>query len=104
MFKQLDQVVILKTSSIRWMSAPKGNATTPDGIWTVIGVVDTDLVISKDTTIIRIPYTDAKVVASYSLEIVKKKIGEMNGYQEAKQKRRGRKLGQERFKKEDESG
>lgn len=69
-FQQLDKVKIVTTTNVSWLSAPPGNATSPKGIWTVVGILGNELMISKDSTIIKIPIYDVIKVGGYGSETI----------------------------------
>ena len=50
------------------MSAPKGQAPNPNGVWSIVGFVGTDVLASKDGAIIKVPVNDVAKVASYSTD------------------------------------
>jgi hypothetical protein len=68
MFKQLDIVQILTTRGIKYLSGPEGHATSPQGNWSIVGFVGSEAVLSKENTLVKVPLTDIKKVASYSVE------------------------------------
>lgn len=78
-FQQLDQVMVLRVDGVKWLSAPSGNAASPQGIWSVAGILGQDLVLARDRTLIRIPYSDVRLVARYNPKHILTKLGEI-GY------------------------
>ena len=86
LFKQCDAVTINTTKNVKWLSAPPGNATDPNGIWSVIGIVTDKLMLAKERTVICIPYSDVKLVASYDLEGTLKNMNEASIYGKEKDK------------------
>tara|TARA_R100001244_G_scaffold25113_2_gene25416 strand:- start:76737 stop:77024 length:288 start_codon:yes stop_codon:yes gene_type:complete len=74
MFNQFDVVQLSTTKGIRFLSGPQGGATDPHGNWSIIGFVELDAIIAKDTTIVRVPVADLKKVASYNLDSFMSKI------------------------------
>ena len=64
MFKHRDIVQILTTKRIRYLSGPSGQPASPHGNWSIIGFVESDVLISKGKTLVRVPLTDIKKVAS----------------------------------------
>jgi len=72
--EQFDVVQIVKQDHVKYLSAPQGAATKPDGHWTITGFVEGDALISKQDTIIRIPVSDIRPVAKYDLENFEKKL------------------------------
>lgn len=66
--KQLDLVEILTTRNVSYLSARPGQGPSPQGQWTVIGIIEgEDILISKDEAIVRIPLVDVRKVGSYSI-------------------------------------
>lgn len=68
MFYQFDVVQLSTTKGVRFLSGPQGGAADPHGNWSIIGFVELDAIIAKDTTIVRAPVADLKKVASYNLD------------------------------------
>lgn len=50
------------------MSSPAGKATTPQGNWIVTGFIKNEVVATKEGTIIKVPISDIRKVASYSID------------------------------------
>jgi len=66
-FNQFDVVRLLTVRNIRFVSGPAGRITSPQGEWSVVGFVDGEALLAKQTTIIRVPVTDITIVARYDL-------------------------------------
>ncbi len=64
---RFDQVRLLTTRNVSYLSAPPGMHLDPKGIWSVIGAVGNDLLLAKKQTIIRIPSEDVKVLADFDV-------------------------------------
>jgi hypothetical protein len=64
----MDIVQVKTTKRVRFMSGPPGRAPSPHGNWSIVGFVEADAIIAKDSTIIRIPVEDLQPVASMSTE------------------------------------
>jgi len=77
LLKQFDIVKILSVKGIRFLSGPQGKATDPNGLWSVVGIIGTDVVIAKDETIVRAPLSAVSKVASYEsiTKMLEKKHG-----------------------------
>lgn len=90
MLNQFDVVQLLTTKRIRFLSGPPGAAANPQGNWSVIGFVEYDAIIAKDTTIVRAPISDLKRVASYNLDSFLSKI-QQAGYLNDRKKNNGQK-------------
>jgi len=74
MFKQLDIVQIITTKGIKYLSGPEGHTTNPTGNWSIVGFVGADAIISKENTLVRVPLSDIRKIASYSIEGFVKKL------------------------------
>jgi hypothetical protein len=68
MFKQLDIVQIITTKQIKFLSGPEGHAANPHGNWSIVGFVGSEAVLSKENTLVKIPLSDIRRVASYSVD------------------------------------
>lgn len=66
-FKRFDQVKIITTKNVNYLSAPPGTKADPKGIWIVSGVVDEQLLLVKNNIVIKIPPTDVLKVIDYDL-------------------------------------
>ena len=75
---RFDQVKILTTKNVKYLSAPPGSKTSPDGIWSVVAAVDNDLLLAQKSTIIRIPSSDVLRILAYDLEAVIKNLGRLS--------------------------
>ena len=64
---QFDVVRLLRADNVKYLSAPPGRATAPRGEWSVVGFVDGDCILAKQTTIIRVQPSDVVVIARYDL-------------------------------------
>lgn len=71
MLKQFDIVRILTVKNIHFMSGPPGKPTDPNGYWSVVGFIGSDIVIAKDQTIVRAPLSAVSKVAAYKRDITK---------------------------------
>lgn len=78
MLKQFDIVQILSVKNIRFVSGPSGKSATPQGYWSVVGFMGSDVIIAKDETIVRAPLSAVSKVASFDKNVTElKKIKEM---------------------------
>lgn len=57
----------MTTKNVKYLSSPAGKATTPQGNWIVTGFVNNEAIATKEGTIIKVPISDIKKVASYSI-------------------------------------
>lgn len=65
---QFDVVQLKTATRVKYLSGPRGYVTSPQGNWTVVSLVDGDVVLAKDTTLIRVPTSDVRVIAVYSID------------------------------------
>ena len=70
MIKQFDQVELLSTRHITYLSDRPGQIPSPHGVWSVIGIIDGTLLLSKGTALVRVPIIDVRKVANYDLDTV----------------------------------
>ncbi len=66
-FKQLDQVRIITTANVGWVSATPGQVANPKGIWIVVGILQDALLLHKDETLAKVPIIDVVKVAEYNI-------------------------------------
>jgi hypothetical protein len=71
---QFDVVKLRSTKNVKFLSGPQGRVTDPDGDWTIVGFVDKECLIAKQSTIIKVPHIDLILVATYSKDIFIKKL------------------------------
>ena len=71
---QFDVVQLKTVTRVKYLSGPRGYTTSPQGNWTVVSRVDNDVIIAKDNTLIRVPVSDVRVVAVYSIDNVMNNI------------------------------
>ena len=65
---RFDQVMLLTTKNVSYLSAPPGTELSPKGVWSVTAVVgNNELLLVKNKTTIKIPHTDVKIVAKHDL-------------------------------------
>ena len=79
-FRHLDAVALLTTKHITYLSGPTGISINPSGIWAVAGAVGDQLLLTKDSTVIRVPPTDVRLIQSFSLDLLEQQLkGIING-------------------------
>lgn len=84
--QRFDQVKLLTIKNVGYLSAPPGTQTTPQGIWSVVAIVEqNELILAKDNAIIRIPAADVLVISEYDLELMNSVLGNLSNGQ-AKEK------------------
>lgn len=87
-FSRFDQVQIVTTKNIRYLSHPPQEQALPNGVWQVAGSVDGDLLLVKNSILLRIPATDVLKIVEYDINKVLNKLGNLYDgkieYQEGK--------------------
>lgn len=83
-FKMFDQVMLVTTRNVHYLSAPPGSNVSPKGIWQVSGAVDTDLLLVKGNATIKIPATDVLKVVDYDVNAITAKFGRLSENVEAR--------------------
>jgi hypothetical protein len=73
---QFDVVRLLRADNVKYLSAPPGRATAPRGEWSVVGFIDRDCLLAKQTTIIRVHPSDVAIIARYNLRGLVAKVKE----------------------------
>lgn len=82
-FKRFDQVRILTTKNVKYLSAPPGTPASPDGLWSVVCAVgDNDLLLVKNNVIVRIPIGDVLKVIAYDLDAMLSRLGRLSHHVE----------------------
>lgn len=77
-FKQFDRVQLRTTRNITYLSSLPGTNPSPQGVWSVVGVVGTnELLLAKNTTIVRVPVTDVLKVADHNLNTLNTVLGRL---------------------------
>ena len=71
---QFDVVRLVHTKNIKYLSGPTGRPTAPKGDWTIVGFVDKDCILAKQSTIVRVPPSDIILIASYSMQTFNQKL------------------------------
>ena len=66
-YRQFDVVRLLKTDSVTYLCGPSGRATAPKGEWTVVAFVEGDMILAKQSTIVRVSPSDVVKIADYDL-------------------------------------
>ena len=73
---RFDKVTLITTANIKYLSDKPGEKTTPDGIWSVIGAIDNELLVSKQEAIVKVPYQDVLLRMKYQLPNIEKMTNE----------------------------
>lgn len=82
MYKRFDQVRLITTKNIKYLSAPPGSELKPDGIWSIVAIVEEELLLVKNSVIIRAPFSDVLKVAGYNKNDILQKLGKLTTYGE----------------------
>lgn len=76
---RFDQVRLLTTRNVHYLSAPGTSEAKPGGIWSVAAIVDGDqLLVVKNNVTIRIPATDVLKIADYGIEKITSQLGRLS--------------------------
>ncbi len=62
---RFDQVMILTTKNIDYLSAPSGVEMSPHGVWSVVAAVGDKLMLAKNAMLVKIPPADVKLIAKH---------------------------------------
>ena len=91
---RFDQVKILTTKNVTYLSAPPGSKVSPAGLWSVTAIIgENELLLAKQSALIRIPATDVLITASYSVEKITKNFGRLSCGESEKGKRNSKESG-----------
>jgi len=66
----LDQVIILTTKNVSYLSAPPDYEVKPDGPWIVSSAIDDELMLCKNNVVIKIPAKDVFKVLGYNIDFL----------------------------------
>jgi len=86
MFKQFDQVRIITTRNVRYLSAPPGVEVDPHGIWSVSAIVGNELLLVKNNVVIRIPDSDVLKIFGFQFDVILGLLGRLTTYGEEDRK------------------
>ena len=56
------------------MSGPPGQSTSPHGTWSIVGFVESDALVAKESTVARVPVKDLRKVGSLNTHHVLEEI------------------------------
>ena len=92
---RFDQVRIKTTKHVNYLSAPDGESLDPKGIWLVAGVVGNELLLTKNSIVIKIPPTDVIKVLDYHqvFNNVMSSLGRFNNYETGQKRPDGEVIG-----------
>jgi hypothetical protein len=76
---RFDQIRILTTKNITYVSAPPGTEITPDGIWSVAAIIgQNDLLCAKNNILVKVPISDVLKIGQYDLQKIFDKLGKLS--------------------------
>lgn len=76
---RFDQVRILTSLNVSYLSAPAGVTPSPKGIWSVAAVLNgSELLCVRNSIIIRIPATDVLKVADFNIGSITQDFGRLS--------------------------
>jgi len=64
-FNEFDQVMVINARGSRWLFTDK---CPIDGVWTVVCVAQNELIISRQESLLCIPVSGVRKIASYSVD------------------------------------
>jgi len=76
---RFDQVRIITTKNVSYLSAPPGTNVSPQGLWSVISIVaGNELLLAQKSALIRIPAIDVLLVAGYDVRKITQNLGRLS--------------------------
>lgn len=76
---RFDQVRIITTKNVSYVSAPPGTNISPKGLWSVISIVAVnELLLAQKSVLIRVPATDVLLVAGYDVRKITQNLGKLS--------------------------
>lgn len=90
-FSRFDQVTIITTSNVKYLSAPAGTdgvgtaggtMISPKGLWQVSAAINNDLLLVKNNIVIRIPASDVLKFVEYDLNAITSNFGKLRNVEE----------------------
>jgi hypothetical protein len=76
---RFDQVRLLTTKNIKYLSAPEGTEPEPKGVWSVSSIIGRDeLLCVRNSVIIRVPASDVLKLSDYSVEYITRDFGKLS--------------------------
>lgn len=73
-YRQFDVVRLIHTKNVKYLSGPSERATAPKGEWSIVGFVERDVVLAKQSTIVRVPVGDIERIAEYDKQVLIDKL------------------------------
>lgn len=77
-YNQFDLVHILSTKKVTYLNGPAGRPAKPQGAWSIVGFKGTNVILSKDDTVIMTDLTNITRVAAYDANRVFDGLKEIN--------------------------
>ena len=81
-FSRFDQVQIVTTKNVSYLSAPPGSVVSPKGVWQVSAAIGNDLLLIKGNAIVKIPASDVLKVVDYNINAITRQFGRLREYGE----------------------
>lgn len=76
---RFDQVKLITSKNIQFVSAPSGSEPKPDGLWSVAAVIGAShLLCVKDNIVINVPIKDVLKVGEYDVGKIYEKLGKLS--------------------------
>lgn len=73
---RFDLVTLITVVNVKYLSCEPGTKPSTGGIWTVVGAIDDELLVSKDSVLIKIPRRDVLLNKKYRTPNIEKMIYE----------------------------
>lgn len=73
-----DEIMLITTKNVDYLSAAPGSNTSPLGVWTVTAIVGEDVLCAKDSTIIKIPAKDVLLVSKHDVNHITRNFGKLS--------------------------
>lgn len=83
---RFDQVRLLSTKNIDYLSAPPGTEIDPKGFWSVAAIVKEDLLLVRSNVVIKVPISDVLKIAGYDISRLTSRLGRLSRGKENRQK------------------
>lgn len=77
-FKRFDQVRLRTTKNVSYLSSTE--KVTPEGVWQVAAAIGTELLLVRNTTVLKIPATDVLKVVEYDISQIIQHFGRLSSY------------------------
>jgi hypothetical protein len=82
---RFDQVRLLTTKNVSYLSAPPDIKPSPKGLWSVVSILEEkDLLLAQKSVLIRIPAVDVLMVAGYNINKMTRNLGRLSHGEEGK--------------------